>query len=387
MSSMNKIYDTLYSRDTTGNIRVWSMEQSGNQYRTVSGLETGQLVTSDWSHADAKNVGKKNATTDVEQATAEIEAKYKKQLKTGYHLDVKDVDVFQYVEPMLAQTYHKLAKKNVPDYSKQKWGIQCKFNGNRCTATKNGLFTRTGEKYESVPHIEKSLESFFKQYPDAVLDGELFNNDLRQKLNEISELIRKTVHITSEDFATSEKLVRFHVYDGYNFDMGKAGFLFKESPYSERKQWIDNNVVGSYKYIEEVDTEEVKSEAHMKELLNKYLADLQEGAILRRMDSGYEHKRSKNLVKVKIDEDDEAEFLDITDGDGNWKGAATNITLRWKGKVFDGVFKGSYEQRVKILKEKDKWINRTGTFLYFGLTGLGTPNYARVDPDNCFKGH
>jgi hypothetical protein len=25
------------------------------------------------------------------------------------------------------------------------------------------------------------------------------------------------------------------------------------------------------------------------------------------------------------------------------------------------------------------------TFLYMGLTGPGTPNYGRVDPDNCFK--
>lgn len=362
------------------------MEQSGNRYRTVSGLETGQLVTSDWSHADAKNVGKKNATTDVEQATVEIEAKYKKQLKTGYHRDRNDVDVVKYVEPMLAQSLHKLAKKNVPDYTTQKWGIQCKFNGNRCIASKKGLFTRTGEKYVSVPHIEKSLEPFFKQYPDAILDGELFNNDRRQKLNEISELIRKTVHITPSDLAVSELLVKFYVYDGYNFDMGKAGFLFETSPYSERKQWIDNNVVDSYQYIKKVDTVEVKSESHMKELFNEYLTDLQEGAILRRMDSEYEHKRSKNLVKVKVDEDDEADFLDITDGDGNWKGAATNITLKWKDKIFDAVFKGDYEQRAKILKEKDKWIGRRGTFLYFGLTGLGTPNYARVDPNNCFKG-
>lgn len=31
-------------------------------------------------------------------------------------------------------------------------------------------------------------------------------------------------------------------------------------------------------------------------------------------------------------------------------------------------------------------IDRTVTFLYNGLTGLGTPNYARMDIKNCFKG-
>jgi DNA ligase-1 len=123
----------------------------------------------------------------------------------------------------------------------------------------------------------------------------------------------------------------------------------------------------------------------MNELFQDLLNDQQEGGILRKMDAPYEHKRSKNLVKVKSEDDDEAIILDITDGDGNWKGAATNVTLKWKNKTFDAVFKGSYETRAKILKEKKNWIGKEVTFLYMGLTGLGTPNYGRVDPENCFK--
>ena len=102
------------------------------------------------------------------------------------------------------------------------------------------------------------------------------------------------------------------------------------------------------------------------------------------MDSGYEHKRSKNLVKVKSEDDSEGIIIDITDGDGNWKGAATNVTLKWKNKKFDAVFKGSYETRQVILKNKTNWVGKTVKFLYMGLTGLGTPNYARIDPSNCF---
>ena len=120
-------------------------------------------------------------------------------------------------------------------------------------------------------------------------------------------------------------------------------------------------------------------------LFQSLLLDQQEGGMLRKMDSPYEHKRSKNLVKVKAEDDDEAVIVDITDGDGNWKGAATNVTLNWKDKTFDAVFKGSYETRAEILKNKKDWIGKTVTFLYMGLTGLGTPNYARIDPDNCFK--
>ena len=378
------IYPTLYTQDSNGNIRVWWMEQNGSKYRTHSGVEgSDNIVTSDWSTAEPKNVGKKNATSGDEQAKAEIEAKYKKQLKTGYHESKKNADKgTAYVEPMLAQPLHKLSKK--PDYSSGNWSIQCKFNGNRCVATKDGLFTRKGERYMSVPHIDNALKDFFKKYPDAVLDGELFNNDLRQQLNEISKLIRKTKHIEESDLVESEKKVKFYIYDGYNF-RGKSDILDENTPYVERKNWIDKVVIPLSKYFVEVETIVVTSETEMLEKFNQLLNDQQEGGILRNLQGGYEHKRSKNLVKVKSEDDDEGIIVDITDGDGNWKGAATNVTLKWKNKQFDAVFKGSYETRAKILKDKKNWIGKEVTFLYMGLTGLGTPNYGRIDPENCFK--
>ena len=380
MKVLMKKYDTLYSRDSKGKIRTWYQERDGDKYRTVAGLQDGEKVTSEWTIAKPKNTGRTNATTGEEQADMEVVAKYTKQLKTGYTDNIKNVDnALSYVEPMLANKYKDRVKKI--DFPTQNWGFQCKFNGNRCVATKNGLFTRKGEKYIAIPHIQKSLEKFFIKYPDAVLDGELFNNDLRQQLNELSKLVRKTVHIDDNDYKRSEELVKFYVYDGYNF----TDDTDSSAKYSERKKWIDTNVVGKYDYIEKVETYTIKSTKDLDKHYADFLADGQEGGILRNLDGSYENKRSNNLLKVKSEEDDEAVILEITDGDGNWKGAATNVTLDWNGKIFDAVFKGNYDTRAKILKEKKNWIGKEVTFLYMGLTGLGTPNYARVDPDNCFK--
>jgi len=380
---MIKEYPTLFTRDTLGNVRVWYMEQNGNKYRMVSGLADGQKVTSEWTFAEGKNTGKKNETTSVQQATLEIEAKYKKQKKTGYFDDVKDIDVVQYVEPMLAKLYKDYAEDI--DFSNESWGLQCKFNGMRCVATKDGLFTRKGEKYVSVPHIENALKPFFKEYPKAVLDGELFNNDLRQQLNEISKLIRKTKHIESADLVESEKKVKFYIYDGYNFGE-KSDILSEKTPYIDRKMWIDIVVIPLSKYFVEVDTKIVKNKKHLDELYQELVDDGQEGGILRKMSASYEHKRSKNLLKVKPEDDDEAEIVGITEGTGNWSGTGKIITLKWNGKTFDATFKGTYEEGVEFLKNKKKWIGKTVTFLYNGLTGLGTPNYARVDYNNCIKG-
>ena len=374
---MIKEYDTLYSRDSLGNIRIWKMEQNGSKYRTVAGLIDGEKVTSEWTVAEGKNEGKKNETSASEQAAKEIAAKYKKQKKTGYFESINDVDGMSYVEPMLAKLYKDYSDKI--DLSSGDYILQCKFNGMRCVATKHGLFTRKGEKYLSCPHIEKALEPFFEQYPDAVLDGELFNESLRQQLNEISKLIRRTVNISTEDLDRSEKLVRYYVYDGYDFGISK------DCCYKERKKWIDNNVVGEYNYIEQVKDFDINSQSDLDQHYNDFIDNGHEGVMLRLSDMAYEHKRSKNLLKVKPEDSEEAIILDIKEGVGNWSGTGKTITLEWNGKVFDASFKGSYEQGVEFLKDKKNWIGQTVEFLYNGLTGKGTPNFARVDINNCLK--
>lgn len=384
-------YKKLYTKDSVGNIRVWYMEQNGDNYRTISGLVDGQLVTSEWTIAEPKNTGKKNAKTAEQQATAEIEAKYKKQLKTGYSDDVNKVDsCLKYVEPMLAKHYKDYADDI--DFTKNEWLLQCKFNGMRCVATKNGLFTRKGEKYLSCPHIENALKPFFDKNPDAVLDGELFNNELRQQLNEISKLIRKTVNITDEDLKQSEKLVKYYIYDGYGFN--SDSYSFDESAsYNIRKMWIDDNVIGKYKYVEKVKDTPISSCDELYSNYQSLIDDGHEGAILRRKDMEYEHKRSKNLLKVKPEDSDEGLIVDVIEGTGNWSGAAKTVNISWNGYNFNATLKGSYEELEDVLENQDKWCGKTVTFLHIGYTGKslpgipkGLPFSPRVDINNCFEG-
>jgi DNA ligase-1 len=370
-------YPELYSRDSIGNIRIWRMEQENDKYRTISGLANGEQVTSEWTVASPKNIGKKNETSAEKQAEVEIEARYKKQKKTGYFENIEDVDNFMYVEPMLAKLYKDYSDEI--ELSKGEWILQCKLNGMRCVATKDGLFTRKGERYVSVPHIQEALKGFFEKHPGAVLDGELFNYGLRQQLNEISKLIRKTVHITPEDLEKSKNLVHYYIYDGYGFGLEKT------HPYHERKQWIDFNIIGKYTHVAKVEDFQVGNKTELEQHYQNLVENGHEGAILRNKEMKYEHKRSKNLLKVKPEDDDEAEIVGITEGTGNWSGTGKIISLNWNGKVFDATFKGTYEQGVDFLKNKNKWLGKKVTFLYNGLTGLGTPNFARIDINNCIK--
>lgn len=367
----------LYTRDSIGNVRVWYMEQDNGRYRTVSGLMDGELVTSEWTVAKPKNIGRSNETNAEEQASAEVASRYKKQRKLAYFDDPNKIDEARFVEPMLAKIYKDY--KDDIDLSEGEWLLQCKFNGMRCIATKNGLFTRKGEKYLSCPHIAEALRPFFESHPQAVLDGELFNNQYRQSLNEISKLVRKTVKITSDDIKRSRELVHYYIYDGYGFG------LDKERPYHERKQWIDANVIGNYTHVAKVEDYHLKGSEDLDRHYESLVDEGHEGAILRRRDMKYEHKRSKNLLKVKPEDDDEGEILDIIEGEGNWSGTGKVIRLRWKGREFDATFKGTQVEATLFLKDRAKWVGKKVTFLYNGLTGLGTPNYARVDIKNCVK--
>lgn len=372
---------TLYTRDARNNVRVWYMQSLEDKYRTISGIKEGELVTSEWTTCKGKNIGRANATTANQQALKEVESRYTKQLKTGYFEDAGNVDVAQYVEPMLAKSYEDYRGKL--DFTAGKWMLNIKYNGLRMIATKDGLFTRKGERYVSVPHIEQALKPFFNEHPDAVLDGECFNEQYRQELNEIVKLARKTKKVTVNDLQRSKDLIRFYVYDGYGF----TDRLNEEAAYYKRKAWIDHNVTGKYEFVVKVPQWTINDEAHMMELYNNIVAEGHEGAILRLAAMPYEHKRSKNLLKVKPLEDAEFTITNVQEGSGNWSGKAKIISLRdSSGKEFDATFKGTMEDAAYFLTVKEQWIGKEVTIQFNGYTGLNTPQFAQFDYKNSIKG-
>lgn len=395
-------YPTLYARTSTGAVQIWYMEQDEDKYRSTSGQQDGQKVVAEWTTAKPKNVGRSNETNAVQQATLEIDAKYEKQLKSGgYFLDIKDIDIERFFQVMLA--------KNYEDYQDDlDWklgvGVQIKFNGGRIVARKSGLWTRKGERYVSIPHIEEALKPFFVKFPDAVLDGEGFNYDLRENLKEIMKLMRKTVHITPKDLARSKELIRYYVYDGFGFPELRDGRVTTaDSHYLSRKSAIDNAFFApcfASRYrdvIEKVRTWVVHSPKELNDLYQQFLADKQEGAIIRVLKAPYENKRSKYLLKYKPVDDAEFRAISVQEGDGKFAGRVSTVTYqRIDGKkfldgtdTFNATFKGTEEEAIElwVSKEYEKLIGEIHTVYFNGLTGFGKPNYARLDWNNYIKGH
>ena len=76
------------------------------------------------------------------------------------------------IKPMLAHKYN-------PDKFQYPGYIQPKLDGVRCVFTKDGAFSRTGKQFMNVKHIETALQPVFAQHPSLMLDGELYNHDLK----------------------------------------------------------------------------------------------------------------------------------------------------------------------------------------------------------------
>ena len=392
---------TLYARSETGAVLTWDIEVEDNKYRTITGQMDGAKVISSWTVCKGKNIGRKNETTDQQQAEAEAVSKWKKKLKAGgYFENIKDIDKpMAFIEPMLAYPLISRKTKKVDGnpvaviddrtkYVKLPVMVDRKYNGMRQVTTVNGPFTRKGEPIKSAPHIFESLEKLFKTFPSLVLDGELYNHDFRHRLNELIEIVRTNAdrNITPALLEESKNKVRYYVYDGYGFNMDGKN-ITEITPCKQRRDALKKLLKG-ISYVEVVPYYMASTMEESHKLYGEFVEDGYEGAILRNWEAPYQHKRTTDLIKLKPFEDMEVLILDVIDPvSGNWGGTGKTALVRMiDGKEFTATFKGSRETLVQVLKEKNKWIGQKVTMTYNGFTGKGTPNYGQINPYNCKVG-
>lgn len=337
---------TLFKRDKTGRIRVWAIEQDGSSYNYVTGLQDGALVRS--APTIAAPASRK---TPELQADFEVGAAYTHQLKRDYFETIEEVDTPRFLAPMLAKKYDS-------------WpGIgfsQPKLDGVRCILRATGAWSREGQPLLGVPHIIADHVSFFEANPDAILDGELYNHDLKDDFEEISGLTRREAK-TPDELAQSKALIQYHIYDYPSFP-GKFGAR-SAALHALALPAVDRKV----------ETAAVYSEDAADKLFLGYLDDRYEGGIYR-LDAEYDDdKRSKNLLKRKLFEDAEFKVVRIEQGTGNWAGYAKKvICLLPDGREFGAGVKGN-KAFTKALLTQDQ---REVTLRFKGYTGYGVPRHA-----------
>ncbi len=352
---------TLVKRRSDGGIQEWSIEVMENAFRVTSGKRGGKHRVNEWTYCNGKNKGKSNETTDHEQALVEAQAKWDKKLSGEYSLDDDSVDEIGYVKPMLAKKWEDYEDKvEFPVYA------QPKLDGIRCIATKDGLKTRTGKDIVSVPHIFESLQTFFEEHPDVILDGELYCDKFDNDFNAICHHVRRT-NVTEESLEGA-KVIEYHVYDMVDTTMS----------FSERNDAFVDWCLSLLEYIVPVETWFVTGKDMLDNLYGQWQEQGYEGQMVR-LDAPYENKRSKTLLKRKEFQDAEYTILGYGEGIGNRTGTVGYFEFETdEGISFRSNVKGNFDYLADLLKKGDSLIGSEATIKYFSLTPDGVPRFPYV---------
>jgi len=392
--------DTLYKRNTIGGIQEWTAEVEDDKWRVISGKIDGKKVTSKWKTAKAKNVGKANETTAVEQALKDAQNKHKKQLKERYCLDISNIDDNFYIAPMLAKKFKDYRERFVSDkprYEEYKYPVivDVKYNGARCVSSFiQKCKTRKGRDYHNIQHIAAQLEELYKEFPDIVVDGELYNFEKRNLLNQIIELVSISITPetrTEEQAQKSKEIVQYHIYDAFNyvydgphfemygFELNNGDKITPDTPCFIRRialTWLVNKrlhrIENNYCYVAEYQIAE--TESSVDAIVKDYITLGQEGGVIRIMSAPYEFKRSAYLLKHKKWEDAEFKILNIESGEGNWEGCAKRIICELpNGENFASNVRGTQEFCRNVLQEKEKYIGKIITVEFQEYSEYGVP--------------
>ena len=382
--------EKLYKIDSVGRLREWTMNIDGNSFYAIKGLVDMKLTQDKPTIATAKNVGRSNETTEEEQAELEAKAKWDKKLKEGYALTPEEAEDEKYFDPMLAQSYDD--RKSDVEQTLEKGGMiytQPKLDGIRCIIRKENdevvARTRKGRTIDSIQHIIKSLEKYFNDDETLVLDGELYNHELKHDFNKIVSLVRKQTPSRAKSdtdnsfqkkldkyadaMVESEKLVQYHIYDIPRSDTFRRRDLF-----SERFFAID---IFDNEYIKMVKTQVAFDFDDLDDIYKRYVGSGYEGQMIR-INSGYEQgKRSSKLLKRKDFIDAEYEVVGIDEGNGNRLGTAKHLVCYCPktDQTFNSNIKGNFDYLAEILNNREEYIGKQATIKFFELTPDGVPRF------------
>ena len=270
------------------------------------------------------------------------------------------------IKPMLAQV-HDSKKFTIELHSGVM--VQPKLDGIRCIFTKDGAYSREGNKFMNLAHLELKLVQFFKKNPDIILDGELYNHKLKDNFEKIVSLVKKQKP-TADDRLDAQHLIQYYVYDVVpakpsmnKLHIERHDFLCKE--FNKKKYARVIEVTPTYPIV----NEEVMQKFHKAFLEKGY-----EGSIIR-ANQFYKNKRSPWLLKVKDFSDTEATIVGYEEGKGKRQGTLGKFIMQDDEGIEFGCPPGKgydYKDLAAMLDNIHYYIGKRATFTYFQKTKKGS---------------
>ena len=394
---------TLYKRDKKGKVRAWTIEHDDVSYWTISGIHPdGKMTKTAPTFVEQKNVGKANETSLEQQVLNEVASKIQYQIDQGFTYEIPTEE--KRFEVSLANKYQDRQEKGKLDFP---YFVEPKLDGVRCYIKMvDGvirMFSRKHKEFVSCPHIvtNEFVQKFFELYPDAILDGELYNHGLKDDFNKIVSLVKKTKP-KYEDLIESAKLVQYHCFDSY----------YPSEPqllYTERKtrlldilkqnNWVNHHFddvnkgcfylvgVGWVHYFGGGWKLQLPFETtleHTIELSIKRCVELGYEGIMLKKDVPYFFGRSFDMLKYKKFFDKEFKIVDFEEGNGNLVGIAAAVICETEdGQTFKAGVMGTQDYARDLFSFKDLYKGKMATIVYQALTPMkdgkgGVPRFGKM---------
>ncbi len=362
---MSKTFPKLFKLSTAGKLLEWEVSAVGADVITSHGQVGGKIQTGTETIKAGKNIGRSNETTPEEQALAEAESDWNKQVtRKGYVTDRAKAEAGESdqqgdLSPMLAQKYVERAKYVTwPAYG------QPKLDGMRVLAFFDGdetvLFSRERKPLD-IPHFSDAItkQCKAKGIRKAIFDGEAYKHALKANFGKIISLVKKN--------RPGSEVVDYSIYDcpllvsDESSHDGSADF-------EDRTYWLAWALAGAVTPLVFVETRQLPDWAAAKAWFDELTGDLGfEGLMLRNCKGKYaDGARSNDLQKVKEFDDAEFEILGVEEGTGKFNGLAIYVCRAENGKEFRCNPPGGLEGRA--LADCRKNIGKKLTVQYFGLT-------------------
>ena len=243
-------------------------------------------------------------------------------------------------------------------------GVRCVIQYERRTQPREDVvvaYSRTGKEWKNIDHILKELKPFFQKNPSIILDGELYNHDLKDNFEKIISLVRKTKP-TDEHRLESAKMVQFHCYD----------MIDKTKTFEERMAFIYKKLEESYCITNVTTTRVFKHEEALNIHHDENLKNGYEGSIVRTNDT-YHCNRSHNLRKFKDFHDTEAKLISWVEGKGKRVGTIGKfMAVDADGNEFGMPVMDNFKYLQDNFEHMKGYVGKTATFTYFERTNKGS---------------
>ena len=243
--------------------------------------------------------------------------------------------------------------------------ISRKLNGTRTAFVGDKCMTRQGKTYKGLDHIILDLQKLVGK--NTFVDGELLYKN-KEGLSDSEAFQKGTGIAMSKDNDKSElKLVIFDMFPLDEFWNGKS-----KEPYSNRKK----HLIELGEKIIELGTDNLEIvhmcyEGYDHSEIWKWLDYAErhdwEGVILN-LDTPYECKRTKNLIKVKKFYTYDLEVIGVEEGTGRNKGTLGALVVKYKNNTVNVGSGFTDEERSYYWNNQDKIIGRVIEVKYKEIT-------------------